>query len=292
MHRYNSISLVAVFFLAAVPALAATTTATSTEAFPSVATTTATSTATTTLPVLSFCDRVEVLTTNIRTDAAMKAADHRVDLEKLSSEREEEKKKLGEARAVVRQKEDIARDALIEIFRTRAVTAVAKEAVEHFSTSSGKILKELRIASDKAREDYAKVTRSVSLTERTKRNKALDSYIDKLDAANEYAEEQCAKGAKDTSVMAAYNMWLKSAKDELAKNLKLKKSTLEQRAREVHERELARLESEYRRKMQRELELLTDKFPELFESPAAVPVEGEVQAPVDPQVPTEVPTSN
>lgn len=288
MHRYNPLSVVALFFLSAIPVAAATTTATSTVIIPPAAT----STATTTLPVLSFCDKVDVLTTNIRTDAAMKAADHRVELEKLSSEREEEKKKLGEARAVVRQKEDIAREALIDIFRVRAVSAVAKEAVEHFSTSSGKILKELRTSSDKAREDYAKVTRSVSLTERTKRNKALDGYIDKLDAANEYAEEQCAKGAKDTSVMAAYNMWLKGAKDELAKNLKLKKSTLEQRAREVHERELARLESEYRRKMQRELELLTDKFPELFESPAAVPEEGGVQAPLDPQVPVDTPVSN
>lgn len=257
--------IVAALFVIAIPAGASTSTVSTTiPVFPIALSSSTASTSASTTPIVSFCDNVDVVTSNIRTDATLRAADHRIQLEKLSSEREGEKKKLNEVRAEVRLKEDIAREYIIDLFRSKATTAVAKEAVEYFSSSSSKILRELRESSDKAREDYAKVIRNVSLAERTKRNKALDSYIDKLDAANDFAEEQCAKGAKDTSIIAAYNIWLKSAKEDLAKNLKLKKSTLEQRAKEVHERELTRLEADYQRKLQKEIILLTDKFPELI----------------------------
>lgn len=217
----------------------------------------------------SFCDNIENLTTNVRSDAIIKASEHRVELEKLSSEREEVKKKQTEQRAEVRQKEDLVRESVLEVFRARATTQIAKDAVERFGSTTGKLLKELRISTDKAREDYAKVIRNVSLAERTKRNKALDAYVDKLDKANDYAEEQCAKGANDAKVMISYNTWLKTAKDELAKNLSLQKSTLEQRAKLVHERELNRLESDYRRKIQKEIQILTEKFPELLVQPLA-----------------------
>lgn len=215
----------------------------------------------------SFCDNIENLTTNVRSDAVIKASEHRVELEKLSSEREVEKKKQNEQRAEVRQKEDLVRESILDVFRSRATTPTSKEAVEKFGNTTGKLLKDLRTSTDKAREDYAKVIRNVSLVERTKRNKALDAYVDKLDKANDYAEEQCAKGANDAKVMVAYNAWLKNAKDELAKNLTVQKSTLEQRAKQVHERELARLESDYRRKVQKEIQVLTEKFPELLIQP-------------------------
>lgn len=263
MSRYNSYIIMAVFlFLAisAIPVSADTSTVPSTSGLtlPPQSTSTATST-----PFVSFCDNVEVLTTNIRINATIQAAEHRIELERLSSEREGEKKKLNEVRAEVRQKEDISREAIIDLFRSRTDSQAAKDAIDHFSTTTGKLLRDLRTSTDKAREDYAKVIRNVSLAERTKRNRALDSYIDKLDAANNFAEEQCAKGAKDSNVITAYNVWLKNAKDDLAKNLKLKKSTLEQRAKEVHERELIRLEAEYQRKLQKEIQTLVEKFPEL-----------------------------
>ncbi len=256
MERTNILILAALFAAVSFPAYASTTTATST--------------ASTTAPIwVSICDNIEDLTTSVRSDATTKASEHRVELEKLSSAREVEKKKQTEVRAEVRQKEDIARDAIIEVFRGRASNAIAKDAVEYFASSTSRLLKDLRTETDKAREDYAKVIRNVSLAERTKRNKALDLYIDKLDKANDFAEEQCAKGAKDEKVLAAYNEWLKTAKGELAKNLKLKKSTLEQRAKDVHERELIRLESEYKRKVQKEIQILTEKFPELLIQPQA-----------------------
>lgn len=257
MRTSNILILASAFFVIGAPAFAATTTATSTNS-------------TSTTPVfVSFCDNVENLTSNVRADATEKASEHRVELEKISSAREEDKKKQNEVRAEIRQKEDIARESILEVFRLRATTQVSKDAVEYFGSTTGKLLKELRFSTDKAREDYAKVIRNVSLAERTKRNKALDSYIDKLDKANDFAEEQCAKGTKDQKVIFAYNTWLKNAKDELANNLKLKKSTLEQRAKEVHERELLRLESDYKRKVQHEIQVLTEKFPELLIQPQA-----------------------
>ncbi len=265
MHRYNIQIITVALFVIANPAFANAENGSSTTASTTpltIATTTASSTA-----PISFCDNVETYTTNIRSDATIKASDHRIQLEQISSEREGEKKKLNVVRAEVRLKEDIARESIIDLLKSRALTTTAKEAIDRFSSSTGKLLRDLRASSDKARGDYAKVIRNVSLAERTKRNRALDAYIDKLDAANDFAEEQCAKGAKNTNVVEAYNTWLKSAKDELAKNLTLKKSSLEQRAKDVHERELARLESEYQRKLQHEIILLTDKYPELIISP-------------------------
>ncbi len=248
------------------------------------ATTTASSTASTTLaqePVvpLSFCRQIDSLVVNVRTTAVMKAAEHRAELQRVALEREEEKKKLGESRAEIRQKEDLARDMLIDIFLSKADAPEMKEAIQRFSMVSAKLLKDLRIASDQAREDYAKVTRTLSLSDRAKRNKALDTYIATLDKANDFAEEQCAKGANDEKVLASYAVWLKQAREELAENLKLKKSSLEQRAREVHERELSRLEDEYQRKMQAELKLLTDASPTLFE---------QAQETTQPVVPEEI----
>jgi hypothetical protein len=262
MLRYNTYITMALFIILATPVSAATTTTTSTLLLPYQSSSTATSS-----PFVSFCDNIEIFTTNIRTNATTKASEHRIELERLSSEREGEKKKLSEVRAEVRLKEDISRETIIDLFKSRASTQITKDAIDHFSTTTGKLLRDLRASSDKAREDYAKVIRNVSLAERTKRNRALDSYIDKLDAANDFAEEQCAKGAKDANVLSSYNIWLKSAKDDLSKNLKLKKSTLEQRAKDVHERELIRLEAEYQRKVQKEIQILIEKFPELIVIP-------------------------
>jgi hypothetical protein len=185
-------------------------------------------------------------------------------VQRIDSQREDDKKKLSEVRIEDRVQEDAAREALIAFLTARATTPEAFAAIDSFATNSARAIRELRVASDKARDMYARVSRPASLGERAKRDKALTGYIDKLDAANALAEGQCAKGTNDEKVLAQYNAWLKDAKTALSKTLNAKKTTLDQRAREAHLAELARLQKDYARKMQAEMKLLTDKFPELF----------------------------
>lgn len=242
----------AVFLLvAAYPAAAATTTATS------VATSSP-------LKIDSFCDRVDTVTEAVHADASARAAEHRADVLRLDSQREDDKKKLGEVRIEDRVQEDAAREALIAYLTAHASSPEAFAAIDSFATNSASALHDLRVASDKARDLYSRVSRPVSLSERAIRDKALTAYIDMLDTANALAEGQCAKGANDEKVLAQYNAWLINAKTALTKTLSLKKSTLDQRAREAHLAELARLQKDYQRKMQAEMKLLTDKFPAMF----------------------------
>jgi hypothetical protein len=251
MHRYNKF-LIAVFLLtAAVPAVAATTTATST----------ATSSP---LKIESFCDRVDTVTEAVHADASARAAEHRADVQRLDSLREDDKKKLSEVRTEDRVQEDAAREALITYLTAHATSPEAFAAIDSFATNSARAIHDLRVASDKARDMYARVSRPVSLSERAIRDKALTAYIDMLDTANTLAEGQCAKGAKDEKVLAQYNAWLVDAKTALTKTLTQKKSTLDQRAREAHLAELTRLQKDYQRKMQAEMKLLIDKFPAMF----------------------------
>lgn len=251
MHRYSKIIIAAFLFITAFPAAAATTTATSTGT-------------STLVQITSFCDRVDTVTEAVHADASQRAAEHRADVQRIDSQREDDKKKLSEVRTEDRVQEDAAREALIAFLTARATSPEAFAAIDSFATNSARAIHDLRVASDKARDVYARVSRPASLGERAKRDKALTAYIDKLDAANALAEGQCAKGANDEKVLAQYNAWLKDAKTALAKTLSVKKTTLDQRAREAHLAELARLQKEYSRKMKAEMNLLTQKFPELF----------------------------
>lgn len=251
MHRYSKIILAVFLLVPVLPAFAATTTATSTGT-------------STPARVESFCDRVDTVTEAVHADASQRAAEHRADVQRIDSQREDDKKKLSEVRTEDRVQEDAAREALIAFLTTRATSPEAFAAIDSFATNSARAIHDLRVASDKARDMYARVSRPASLGERAKRDKALTAYIDKLDTANAIAEGQCAKGANDAKVLSQYNAWLKDAKTTLAKTLSMKKSTLDQRARDAHLAELARLQKDYQRKMQSEMKLLTDKFPELF----------------------------
>ncbi len=251
MSRNNPLILAAFLLVAAFPAAAATTTATSTDAVQPI-------------QVESFCDRVDTVTEAVHTDASQRAAEHRADVQRIDLQREDDKKKLSEVRMEDRAQEDAAREALIAYLTARATTKEAFAAIDEFATNSAEALHELRTQSDQARDMYARVSRPVSLGERAIRDKALTVYIDMLDTANALAEGQCAKGANDAKVLAQYNAWLIDAKNELAKSLSTNKSTLEQRARDAHLAELARYQKEYQRKMQAQMKLLTDKFPELF----------------------------
>lgn len=211
-----------------------------------------------------FCARIGDYGQNIRTDAAMKAAEHHADMDRLSLMRDEEKKKVADQRIEQRTKEDSARDALLGLLREQATSSEQIAAIDDFSSTTAKLLANLRTSSDKARESYEKVTRNDSIVERAARNRALDAYIDNLDAVNTKAQEQCAKGLKNADVLAKYNAMIHDAKSKLAQGLKSKKSTLETRAKDAHLAELARLDRDYRVSMQAEIGQLIAVFPDFF----------------------------
>lgn len=261
MRRFNNIVIGALCIFALTPALA-------------LADSTSTASGTPAIVVpLSFCDRVDTLTENVHADATQVTDEHRADVQRLDSEREGDKVKSSEDREQARADEDATQAALIEVLHDRAVSPIENAAIDDFASASLKYLHDLRAASDKARDTYEKAVRPAAAGARAKRDKALSAYIDSLNTANVQAEEACAKGANDQRVMDEYNLWLKQAKDTLAKSLKQKKTTLEQRARDAHLAELARLQKQYQRDMQQAMQKLSGAYPDLFATATDTPAD-------------------
>lgn len=211
-----------------------------------------------------FCAHIGDFGQNVRTDAAMKATEYRADMDRLALMRDEEKRKVADERLEQRIKEDAARDSLLALLRVEATSSEKLAVIDDFSSTTSKLLHNLRAQSDKAREEYAKVTRNDSLLERASRNRALDNYIDALDAVNTKAQEDCIKRIKDADVLAKYNLMLKDVKAKLSRDLKMKKTSLEVRAKDAHVAELARLDRDYRAAMQKEIAKLIAVFPDFF----------------------------
>lgn len=215
-----------------------------------------------------FCAHVGDFGQNVRTEAAMKAAEHRADMDRLTLMRDEEKKKVAGERVEQRAKEDAARDALLLLLREQATSSEQLAVIDNFSSTTAKLLADLRVNSDKARESYAKVTRSDSLVERAARDRALDAYIANLDSVNAKAQGDCGKGIGNATVLAKYNAMIRDAKSKLAHDLKTspkaKKVSPENRAKDAHLAELARLDRDYRASMQAEIAKLIAVFPDFF----------------------------